>query len=614
MRRCIIDLCALLLLLPAHLIFLQAAETQPVGHIIINEGAEHGWTRVINADFPVTGEWVAHKISFTAPHSGKVQFLLNSTGGVSWFDSFTAEGANFTNGDFEQITDAGAPASWMCSKRNLKASRGEGLAHSGASFLKAGTNYVFCWLAVEANVPVTVSFYIRSATPPEAENVLDTEAAPPASANAGKPAGNDATSAQAVECSPRSGLPNFFAKCQSGGKVRVAYLGGSITCQAGWRVQSMEHLKKLYPQTEFEEIYAAIGGTGANLGVFRLERDVIKRKPDLLFVEFASNGGDRQAMEGIVRSVWTALPECDICYIYTVAGDESQKLLEEGKLNRNAALYETIAEHYGIPSVHMGVEAARLARAGELAWKAPKAVLEQVAGKELDTTAGIDKNPDGKIPFSNDGSHPYLDTGHRLYMAALERSLPAIKSSSGERTPHKLPAPMQNDYIKDVSFHEASDATLEGGWVKVENPGTVFTGFSGNGCPDLDTFLPSVWRAQPGASLSFKCKGSSLMLYTVLGPGTGAIEVSIDGKGTRQQIFDGYGHVWRLSPVFLKIGGKPGDMHEIKITVLSGGVDKRAVLAKAGQEKKFDANPTAYEPTDLVIGGICIEGGTIEPR
>jgi len=38
----------------------------------------------------------------------------------------------------------------------------------------------------------------------------------------------------AVECSPRSGLPNFFAKLtRSGADVRIAYLGGSITAQEG---------------------------------------------------------------------------------------------------------------------------------------------------------------------------------------------------------------------------------------------------------------------------------------------------------------------------------------------------------------------------------------------
>ena len=34
---------------------------------------------------------------------------------------------------------------------------------------------------------------------------------------------------------------------------------------------------------------AAIGGTGSQLGVFRLERDVLRRKPDLVFLDFTAN-------------------------------------------------------------------------------------------------------------------------------------------------------------------------------------------------------------------------------------------------------------------------------------------------------------------------------------
>ena len=32
----------------------------------------------------------------------------------------------------------------------------------------------------------------------------------------------------AVECTPRQGFPNWFAKVESGEEVRVGYLGGSI--------------------------------------------------------------------------------------------------------------------------------------------------------------------------------------------------------------------------------------------------------------------------------------------------------------------------------------------------------------------------------------------------
>ena len=98
----------------------------------------------------------------------------------------------------------------------------------------------------------------------------------------------------ARECVVRNGLPNFYFKCNNKKTVKVAYFGGSITAQPGWRVQSLDLFRKQFPQTVFEEIYAPIGGTDSLLGAFRLKRDVTAHKPDLVFVEFAAK--DKESM------------------------------------------------------------------------------------------------------------------------------------------------------------------------------------------------------------------------------------------------------------------------------------------------------------------------------
>src|SRR5689334_16018215 len=96
---------------------------------------------------------------------------------------------------------------------------------------------------------------------------------------------------EAKECTPRAGLPNFFAKLEAGAEVRIGYLGGSITAQEGWRPKTLAHFQKTYPKAKITQINAAIGGTGSDLGVFRVRQDVLEKKPDLLFVEFAVNDG-----------------------------------------------------------------------------------------------------------------------------------------------------------------------------------------------------------------------------------------------------------------------------------------------------------------------------------
>ena len=113
--------------------------------------------------------------------------------------------------------------------------------------------------------------------------------------------------AQAQEVRARAGVGHFMEKVKAGKEVTVAYLGGSITSMNGWRNLTTDWLRATYPQAKFKEVHAAIGGTGSNLGVFRVAHDALQHNPDLLFVEFATNDGGAQpqaiwrSMEGIVR-------------------------------------------------------------------------------------------------------------------------------------------------------------------------------------------------------------------------------------------------------------------------------------------------------------------------
>ena len=109
----------------------------------------------------------------------------------------------------------------------------------------------------------------------------------------------------AQECHARRGLPHFFAKARMpGAAVKIAYLGGSITAQPGWRPKTLAYFQKTYPMATFSEINAAIGGTGSDLGVFRLKRDVLDKNPTY----FSSNLRSTMAARRPNRSsvVWKA--------------------------------------------------------------------------------------------------------------------------------------------------------------------------------------------------------------------------------------------------------------------------------------------------------------------
>lgn len=60
--------------------------------------------------------------------------------------------------------------------------------------------------------------------------------------------------APAVECQERGGLPNVLAKLQAGAATRIAYLGGSITAQDGWRPKTLKWFRDQYPKANIQEI------------------------------------------------------------------------------------------------------------------------------------------------------------------------------------------------------------------------------------------------------------------------------------------------------------------------------------------------------------------------
>jgi hypothetical protein len=409
---------------------------------------------------------------------------------------------------------------------------------------------------------------------------------------------------KAIECTPRNGLPNFFAKAATDGEIAVAYLGGSITAQPGYRVKTLAQFAKLYPKTHFREINAAIGGTGSDLGVFRLEHDVLTAKPDLLFVEFAVNDGGAvpaeiiRSMEGIVRKTRKSFPQCDLCFVYTFT-ESMLAELQSGYFNRSTATMEIVADHYGIPSIHMGLEAVRLASEGALLMKAAEAKVERVSGEQLDVASPIAIGPDGKIPFSQDGVHPYLDTGHRLYTEAVMRSLPLIQHASNAQALRPLPEPLDPRNYENTVMLPLNKAQQSGPWTLLPPDAGLGRQFASR--------MDSLWKAEPGAELSFRFKGSAAKIYDLLGPDCGKIEVTVDGKPSNRQRFDGYCTYSRLATSWLAEGLVESDVHEVKIRVLSEKLPKETILFEKNRED-FLKNPAKYDGTNWYSGAIFLVG------
>jgi lysophospholipase L1-like esterase len=402
---------------------------------------------------------------------------------------------------------------------------------------------------------------------------------------------------RAVECHTRDGLPNFFAKvAKPGAEVKIGYLGGSITAQPGWRVKTLGHFQKAYPEAKISEINAAIGGTGSDLGVCRLKQDVLDHKPDLLFVEFAVNDGGAppeqifRCMEGIVRQTWRALPECDVCFVYTLTEALAPAMLE-GKFQRSASAMEKVADHYGIPSIHMGMEVAKLAKAGKLLWKAP-----------LPKTEAEHAALGGKMVFAPDGVHPHVETGHVLYLGAVVRALGPIQQESKAPGAHVLGAPFEATHYELAKMVPISEVTLSGGFAALDMEADVF----GKRWAKRMTGLYQGSAA--GETIRFRFKGTRCAVYDIVGPDCGQVTVSLDGGEPRVvPRFDSYCTYHRLSSFM--IGTELEDkVHEVVITTDAGMPDKAGILAQRNQ--KID-KPERFAGRNFFPGALLLVGDLV---
>lgn len=363
----------------------------------------------------------------------------------------------------------------------------------------------------------------------------------------------------AKEFSPRAGLPNFFAKIKSGKPVKIAFLGGSITRAGnGYRDQILQWFKAQYPVNQFEEIMAAVSGTGSDFGACRVTKQVIDHQPDLVLIEFAVNDNRmlmqlvRETMEGIVRQVWKANKRTDICFIYTFSA-ENIPLLQKGIFPSSVSAMETIADAYHIPSIHMGLEVLNEIQKGKLL----------MSGKRDSTYS--------RPLFSIDGVHPLPETGHKIYTEVLSKNLSLLEANA---TPikHKLPIAMEKKNWSDagmISFDNKRTTKFEGEW------GLTDSVTKGREYYALQQQVYGTRSAS--ASLKVTFKGTRFGLADIMGPGTAAIEITIDNQPPKIiNRFDAFSTYYRLN--YFILSDLPKGRHTASIRLAPGNIDKEAIL------------------------------------
>jgi lysophospholipase L1-like esterase len=315
------------------------------------------------------------------------------------------------------------------------------------------------------------------------------------------------------ELQSRGYLPNFFQKIRNKDTVRIAYIGGSITQHEGWRVKSFNWFKNQYPGVYFQQINATIGGTTSRLAAFRYELDVLQKKPDLVFVEFAvnddlllTNEESKKGMEGLVRKTRLFDPGIDLCFVYTIRSTMLNDLKNE-RFPEKYELMEEIAGYYGIPSVNFGDTIAEMHNAGHLVF-----------------TGDLPSNPlDLPIVFSKDGVHPHIESGHVLYTESIIRSMKILGDSLGFIN-HSFPhVPLMENNYEDSRLVSVTPEMQQGKWEDVTRKYEDI--ISQYACK---TPLPTWKTNSQGSSVSFEFNSSLIGIYDIKARDAGRIKVSID--------------------------------------------------------------------------------------
>jgi lysophospholipase L1-like esterase len=399
----------------------------------------------------------------------------------------------------------------------------------------------------------------------------------------------------------RGGLPNFFWKLKKKKALTIGYLGGSISrADEMYRLQSAAYIKSLKPEVSMKGVNAGVSGTGTDLGACRLYDQLLRYKPDLIFVEFSVNGAFPDGMEGIIRQIRKFDPSIDICMLHSVY-DGQYQFYARNEVPANIARLEKIADHYQIPSVHMGLYPALLEKESKLVWK----------GKQGENS--------GKITFSYDGVHPSKEGGD-LYAGAIARAFNQMKSKA-EKKVHTLPDPLIADNWEDARMYAPREiASFSNGWTSVDPASHPnFKQFQG--------WFPYVMKAdKPGESLSFKFKGNMLGIFDIGGPEVGQLNVQVDGKNIKvektaypEQLKTSFTDLatadinrfnvncnnrYRGQYLMLNL---PEGMHEVVMTVSATKADKKSILGK-NQLADITANPAKYDQTVIYLGKILVRG------
>ena len=336
-------------------------------------------------------------------------------------------------------------------------------------------------------------------------------------------------SATAVPPAPATGgsFAAFDARARAGERLTVVFFGGSLTWSAnatepnrtGFRGLVADWFEEEYPAAHFKFVDASIGGTGSLLGIFRLDRDVLSKKPDLVFLDFSCNDGWNRdeplpnlqaacAYESLLRRMTAAgVPVVQMFFTFKewVAGIAAGN--PPGNFHRRLAPYMRLAEPYGTAT-----------------------------GVVYDDSAIVSDIRSGKTSLETlwpiDGGHPD-DPGYRYFADA---GIAAYKRAVAEKLVGRIPATPVYGTVEDLRRLDAKDLSANAAAWKLANTYRTSLWYDGLSSRWMDGVM--AFFGTERAPLQVRAKAN---LFGVFGEADeNALVAEIRSDGGKLADFNGY--------------------------------------------------------------------------
>jgi hypothetical protein len=328
--------------------------------------------------------------------------------------------------------------------------------------------------------------------------------------------------------------------------IKVAFIGGSIT-------QGGNYTKPFIEKWQAERagvittINAGVGGTGSNYGALRFYDEVLKRKPDIVFVEFTLNDElfqesiVKKSIESLIRQAYISDHQPVISFIYI-----PDRRIVDGvyKIADDVRYYDEVLGYYGLKGIN-----------------AHQIVLDAVSAK---THVWDDFVPENDVhPNSVQGENiadliynEFKKNNYENYVKNIEWN--PIKGFNAQD--YKKPGPvssLKGSYDSAWSDSKPNDVVTEGYGVPTTMP--------------FDNFMAT---SKVGATMSFSFSGRTLGITTLFGKKGRAAHYTISNaegviekSGTMSNFIAKYD--WYKN-IMIIIDDLEDSAHTLKITVEDG--------------------------------------------